>query len=261
MPIQTLDIEEIMPPKVGFWKRQFQVETTSRQKKFDWFFGVIMPVICVLFDPVVFSGRALGPAYLGAYKPGAFILSFASIMAMAAWLIWGGRLKWMNSVLAGLFLCGGLVSLVVGGLILPLSLIGLMLLFIGALGFIPFFAGFVYLRNSWRAFEQVRPLFEKNVLVGTVVLSALFSIAVPWAINSEIERSIDNVINGSPEAGRSATRRLKYVSLIVNFDRIPAAYLKMRGDKEQLEKLRAIEAAYFEMTGKTLEMDARILVD
>jgi hypothetical protein len=260
MPIQILDIEDKTPARVGFWRRQFQAEATPGQKKFDWLFGVVLPVICVLFDPVVFSGRALGPALLGAYKPFAFILSFVSIVAMIAWLIWGARLKWLNAILSGFFLLGGLVSLCVGAIILPFSLIGLMLLFIGALGFTPFFAGFVFLRNAYRAFRQAQPLIEKKVLVGSIVLSAMFGAVIPWTINNEIERSIDKMVKGSPETIRSTAQRLKYVSIIINYDRIAYAYLKTQSEGTS-EKTEALAAAYAEMTGRELELETRMLLD
>ena len=38
-----------------FWTRQFHLEPTSRQRRFDWAFGVVLPTICVAADPIVFS--------------------------------------------------------------------------------------------------------------------------------------------------------------------------------------------------------------
>jgi hypothetical protein len=84
--------DAIILPKIGFWRRQFQTEATKSQKKFDWAFGVILPVICFVFDPVVFKGGGFGVAFLGAFKPFAYLLSFVSVMAMSAWLIWGAKL-------------------------------------------------------------------------------------------------------------------------------------------------------------------------
>jgi hypothetical protein len=43
-------------PSDGFWRRQFMPPTTKRQKIFDVLFGVIAPVLCFVFDPIVFKG-------------------------------------------------------------------------------------------------------------------------------------------------------------------------------------------------------------
>lgn len=183
---QTPDIEDKETVKVGFWKRQFQTRITSGQTKFDWLFGVILPVVCVLADPIVFRTWGTGEGLLSMFKPFAYLLSFTSIMAMMAWLIWGKKLKELNAVLAGLFIFGSLVSLVVGILLSPFSLIGIVWV-IGILGFVPLFSAFVYLRNGVRALRQAGTLLEKRVLVGTVVLSAVFSAVIPWTINIEVD--------------------------------------------------------------------------
>ena len=73
-----------------FWRRQFGKTVTNRQRFYDWAFGVVMPVICFAFDPIVFKN---GGDLLGKYTVFAYMLSFASIMTTMAWLIWGDRLK------------------------------------------------------------------------------------------------------------------------------------------------------------------------
>ena len=71
--------------KTGFWRRQFNADVTTGQRKFDWVFGVILPVSCIFFDPIVFTN---GNALLGAYKPFAYLTSYAAIMMTIAWLLW-----------------------------------------------------------------------------------------------------------------------------------------------------------------------------
>ena len=180
----TLSLEEMSEPPKGFWRRQFQKESTAAQKKFDWLFGVILPVACFTFDPIVFTNYGL----LEDYKAFAYILSFVSVMAMSAWLIWGARLKWLNAFLAGLFIVGSIISLGIGIVIFPFSLIGLFFYFIGALGFTPLFSAMVFLRNSVRAYEAAKPFLEKKVLVYCFLLGALFSAIVPPVINVEINK-------------------------------------------------------------------------
>ncbi len=166
-----------------FWKRQFQNKATASQKRFDWLFGVILPIACFVFDPIVFTSETV----LGKYKAFAYVLSFVSVMAMSAWLIWDAKLKWLNGFLAGLFAVVSFISLGIGIVILPLSLIGLIVL-IGVLGFTPLFCAVVFLRNSIRAYRTAEPFLEKRVLAYSFLLSALFSIVVPSVLNAEIKK-------------------------------------------------------------------------
>ncbi len=167
----------------GFWKRQFQTQSTRAQRKFDWLFGVILPVICFAFDPIVFTNQT----FLGNYKTFGYVLSFVSIMAMAAWLIWGAKLKWLNAILAGLFIVGSVVSLGIGIIIFPISLLGLIIL-IGALGFTPLFTSIVFLRNSVRAFRAAKPFLERKTLVYSFSLAALLTAVIPPIANVEINK-------------------------------------------------------------------------
>lgn len=172
----------------GFLRRQFQISPTRGQTGFDWIFGVILPVFCVFADPIVFRSWLRGEeqGILWMFMPFAYVLSFTSIMAMMAWLIWGKKLRELNAILAGLFIFGGLVSLGVGIILSPFSLIGLVFL-IGIFGFVPFFSSFVYFRNGVRAFKEAGTVLEKRVLIGAFILSAVFSAVIPWAVNVEVD--------------------------------------------------------------------------
>ena len=179
----NLDEDMVIEPENGFWRRQFQQQSTKAQRKFDWLFGVILPVICFAFDPIVFTNAT----FLGNYKAFAYILSFVSVMAISAWLIWGAKLKWLNAILAGLFIIGSVVSLGIGIVIFPISVLGLIVL-IGALGFTPLFCSIVFLRNSVRALRAAKPFLEKKTLVYVFLLAALFSAVVPSVANVEINK-------------------------------------------------------------------------
>ena len=150
-PVQNLtvaiaDVPAELPlstPKPGFWRRQFGTEVTVGQRKFDWMLGVFLPLVCFLFDPIVFRAIA-GQPVLGKLRLGAYVLAFVSIMGMTAWLLWGERLKWLSGWLAGLFFVSSGISLIVGAILTPFSVIGILIL-IGFLGFTPLFSSIVYL--------------------------------------------------------------------------------------------------------------------
>ncbi len=180
------EIAESKADKSGFWARQFLRESTKAQRKFDWIFGVIMPVICIFFDPAFFSSRHGHPMF-GAVQPFTYVLSFTGILAMMAWLIWGKRLKWFNAILGGLFLVCGIVAFTIGFFMLPYSLFGLIIM-IGALGFTPFFTSVIYLRNGIRAIGAAESFLVRKILIYTILLSALASAVIPYVINFEINQ-------------------------------------------------------------------------
>lgn len=177
------DAEEERPD--GFLERQFQSHPTLAQKKSDWVFGVILPIVCIAADPIVFrSSIGIGPRdlLLAEYKIFAYVLSSVSIMAMAAWLMWGERLGELRGYLGGLFLAASVVSLVVGIVLAPFSLMGMVFL-IGLLGFTPFFSSFVFFRNATRILDSARDDYPPQHVWQSAVLGLLYGLAVPFALN------------------------------------------------------------------------------
>ena len=170
----------------GCWKRQFASETTRKQRTFDWIFGVILPLVCVVTDQQMFADSSI----FGPYKTFAYTLSFVSIVMMAGFLLLGEKLGRFNAVIAGLFGFGSLVSLGVGLLMLPLSIVGLVIL-IGALGFTPLFAAFVYARNAVRAFRFASVKMDYMLLTHVWFLSALLSFTIPWVANANFKPRLE----------------------------------------------------------------------
>ena len=238
------------PPKIGYWKRQFQVQGNSKQKVYDWIFGVILPVICFAFDPIVFKGNGFGgTAFFSNYKPFAYLLSFACVMAMAAWLIFGEKLKWLNGFLAGLFFFGGLISLAVGIVLFPFSVMGLIVL-IGALGFTPLFTAVIFLRNAFRALHASKGFLAKEVRIYAFAFGLIFSASLTWTINSEIKKSLRWIEIGNPQIAYDESRKLRYVAPLVNFDNLVLIYHQL---PRESEKSKMIAEIYKELTGEDIK--------
>jgi hypothetical protein len=228
--------------QLGFWRRQFQLESTSSQKIFDWAFGVVLPVICCLFDPIVFNGAlSHNGALLGSFKPFVYLLSFVSIVLMMLFLLFGSKLKWFNAVLAGLFTIVSAISLIMGVILFPLSLIGVLFI-IGVLGFTPLFAGFAYARNSFRAFNFAKISLDKTLLWNLVLVSAIFSFAVPYVFNSNVKAILNNIKDGDSTTIHENKNLIWYVSPFVNFDSLT---LETCGNSK-----KELREAVYELTGK-----------
>ena len=110
--------------------------------------GIVMPVLCILYDP----GFLHRPWY-GLYEPTsnldlrtlwddpkAMLLLppiLWQVLAMAVWLLVSHRLK-PNPFLGGFFFFGAALAGLIGFCILPISLIGLIFVGLGIVGFTPF---------------------------------------------------------------------------------------------------------------------------
>lgn len=163
----------------GFWKRNFQLSPTRAQQKFDWVCGVGLPLVCFAADPLVFVDEH---AVLYKYKTFAYVLSIVSIMSMTAWLLWGQRLGGLRPYLGGLFLAGAAISLIVGVILLPYSLLGMVVL-IGFLGFAPLLSSFVYLRNAVRTIEGAEADSTGWAVCRAVAIATIYSLIVPFVLN------------------------------------------------------------------------------
>ena len=139
-------------PRRGFIEPQFGARATRGQKIFDALVGIALPLVCLTLDPVVFRSVGMGEPLLGGYRLFAYAVIGLEITLLALWLALGERVGEWGGMLGGAMLAGALFSLVVGILLLPYSVLGLIIL-IGAFGFSPFLTAFVYLRNGRRALQ------------------------------------------------------------------------------------------------------------
>ena len=232
----------------GFWKRQFQEVPTRKQRVFDWAYGVVIPIICVAADPIVFRNDGI----LAAYRPFAYLLSSVSILAMAAWLLWGQRLGWLNSVLAGLFFVGACVSLLVGIILFPFSLLGLFVL-IGFLGFTPLLSAIVYMRNGVRAYRSGRLALDNKTAWQAAVLAAVFSVVIPYVVNWEIYRLVQRVANGDVSSIRRNSAKLKYVAPLADLTPVVDSYFNRKVTGNRFEFEIELATAYKNLSGEDIE--------
>lgn len=114
-------------------------EPTWKQVVIDWIGGVVGPIACLVFDPIIF-----GPG--GEYRNftiTAYVGIIVFVLVLTAWLLFR---PW-PSVFAGLLYAGSLFAMCIGVLIFPLTLIGL-IVGIGIFGLTPFLTAWVFLRNA-----------------------------------------------------------------------------------------------------------------
>jgi hypothetical protein len=194
----TLDPEEqevrppnLLPRRYGFFRRLSETDEDRTPERFDWLMGVILPLVCVAFDPGIFrSVFYSGSGVLGDYQIFAYVLGAVSIMTIIAWFLWDKRIGWLAPCMAGTLFSASLVSLVIGILLFPFSILG-MILIIGFLGFTPLFFSFVCFRTGMQALRTSLSLYEKRTAIHIVVLSALLSLAIPSIAQQQMGTSLN----------------------------------------------------------------------
>ncbi|HYY42990.1 MAG TPA: hypothetical protein VE775_09680 [Pyrinomonadaceae bacterium] len=249
----------------GFWRRQFADTETTAQLIFDATFGVVAPLLCLIFDPIVFQRGFIGELpILADYRLFAYAVIFIEITALLGWHVRVREAR-QARILGGIMLAGGIFSLVVGVVILPLSLLGLLFYGIGLFGFTPLVTAIIYLRNGRRALRYARAQAPTpGRRVAPVLLSALLSIALPalaqWRVTHMTEQAMRALTAGDTAQAAMATNRLKYIhwlALDEGYEQLLLAY-RQNGDASQRAR---IAAAYMQLTGVEVEARARWLND
>jgi hypothetical protein len=182
-----LQINDSTPaPRPKFLQRQFSAVPTPSQRKFDWTYGVVLPIVCIAADPIVFRS-SIGLTIsanngFAKYKVFCYALSSVSILSMAAWLLWGSKLGELRPYLGGLFLAAAGISTTVGIFLFPISARA-SIFGIGLLGFTPLFSGFVFLRNSFRALESSAEDMPLKYVARAAMLAVIYALVVPFVLN------------------------------------------------------------------------------
>jgi hypothetical protein len=248
---------------MGFWAKQFDSNRTSAQDKFDVAFGLVLPILCLMADPVVFKSFPLfGRAILGDYQLLAYVVCTVEMGFFLVWRTFPTKVNAVLPLFAGVFLIGSCFSLLIGCAMLPLTFVALFFV-IGLLGFMPFISAFVYLRNGVRAMnaqQNPAPLFSRLWLA---VLSGLF-IFVPLVfatvfVERSMSASVDTMIYGNVAQAQLAANRLKWFGFIPlkQTDRIADAYGREWDDKKKAVLLQT----YWDITGEDITRRQNMFMD
>jgi hypothetical protein len=156
--------------RLGFWKRQFAGAPTRLQTLADLLLGILLPVLCLIYDPVVFHGP--NPV-VSHYRWLAYGFIGAEIVVLACWHLMRRSIGRSAVFFVGPLLAGGIFSLALGLVLLPLTLIG-MLFVIGFLGLTPFLVSLVFFRNGVRALRRSGDQFGRAARLTILIAGVLF---------------------------------------------------------------------------------------
>jgi hypothetical protein len=257
--ILTADVE---PFRGGFWHRQFTHDSTTHQIVFDVMFGILMPLACFYLDPgIIQSGMFDRDLRMISHAPLVYSISAIAMFTLMIWLAFATRIKAAGAIFAGVFVSGAVCSFTIGIIILPITFLGLFII-IGVLGFVPFFTGFVYLRNAIRAIGSANPFIGRSAVAAATSVGLLFAAGLPaageFAISSIVKRSMNQILaHEDPASFEVAVQRIKRVRWAVDRNLLVRAY---EAEPNQERKSR-LARAYKEITGEEIEYRLRVLND
>lgn len=261
----------------GFLRRQFSPPTTYAQTVFDALFGIVAPVLCFVCDPIVFRSSEFGSALLVDYQAFAYLVSGVEILSLIIWLVWGRNSRQATRLAGGMLMAGAVFSGLIGILILPFTLMGLML-GIGVFGFIPFLTALVYLRNAQRAFRlagkpaivpeasqhqrEVKTL-GAGARIGATLVGCLLVLGPPAALSFAasmfVSQAMEAVLSVDEQKADLAINEITYLKFLAppQLDKLISAYQQAQepARKEQLKR------RYLKLTGNDIDRTQRIFAD
>jgi hypothetical protein len=239
-----------------FWKRQFAPVRTQSQLIFDVMFGIFAPVLCFVFDPIVFRSWA-GGALFPDYQTFAYLFSGLEIVLLSFWLITGAGFPIWNRTIGGVLLVGAAFCAAAGVALAPFSLIGLVF-GIGVLGFTPFLSALVYLRNGLRALRtgdgEALNLRPTGATILGIVLASGLPLLLSLQIHSVVSSATNEILEGDSAHAIFAAHRLVPLRFFAGpeLDQIVTAYVAESDDKRKL----LLKTCYREITGDDIENTA-----
>lgn len=260
----------------GFFRRQLSPPTTRAQTVFDVLFGIVAPILCFVFDPIVFRGR-FDDALLPQFQSLAYMVSAIEILVLIIWLVWGRSFRPAPRFAGGMLMAGALISLVIGVVILPFTLMGLMF-GIGIFGFIPFLTFAVYLRHAKSAFQlaanpspgpqglvQPREMARSGAgaWIGATIVGCVLVLGPPAGLNFVasmfVSQAMNAVLSADERKADLAIDEIRYLQFLASpqLDKLVLAY-EQENEQSRKEQLKQ---RYLKLTGTDIEQRLRILAD
>lgn len=255
------DVPDSSRAQTGFWKRQFGPTVTQPQIVFDLTFGVIGPILCFVFDPIVFRSWFFGPPLLPDYQTFTYLFSGLQIVLLGFWLLTGPGPQGLNRLIGGILFSGAAFCLIAGLVLAPFSLVGL-IYGIGVFGFTPFLTALVYLRNSSRAFRSGSgPAGLARVMIS--VCGILLATGLPLLLSIEIHNALSHavfeIVKGDAQHATFAAHRVMPLRLFAGAELDPIVNEYTATSDERRKEL--LKSCYLEITGDNIERRADILRD
>jgi hypothetical protein len=157
-----------------------------------------------------------------------------------------------SSFLAGILFCGAAFSFLLGVVMLPLSLIGLLLI-IGVFGFTPFVTSLIFLRNAVRCASESSASLLPQGQSAMVLLGAALAFGVPFGLQSTAiqltNRAIADIQSDSELTSVRAVQLLQRWHFAADMNKLVSAYQATTDEKLK----QRIAKAFQTVTGQPIE--------
>lgn len=209
----------------AFLVRQFEPPATHPQWAFDFAFGILTPIVCLTFDPIVFRSTIGGGPVFERYALPAYLLTGIAMVALAVSWTPLVRCALAAAMLAGAFAGGALFALGLGLFLLPLATVGLALAGLGALGYTPLLTAFTYTRGAFRLWRRHNRATNVPLGRALALLAGLgLVLGLPAGLHvtryGVVRLAIRDLKRGDPSDAERAAARLARWPGVLPLDRI-----------------------------------------
>ncbi len=216
---------------------------------FSIMMGIIAPIFCLAVWSFLFPGMDMpGLDFIDTYWHFSHGVIGLEILVLSLWLALADRLETWCGMVCGVLLAGGLFAGVLGLVLLPFSLIGLMAL-IGALGLVPLFTAYVYFRNALRVYRHARTLGVGARLWAAIILGMTLALGIPGVIEVQVSRIVRSSIRDIADGKLAGVGTLRFWFRSGYWHLMVESY---RGEADQARKER-LEQAFRTLTGEDIE--------
>jgi hypothetical protein len=234
-----------------------------RWRYYDVAFGLALPVACFALEFVLLPALGWLPGLVFFHRFRLFgygVVAF-ELATLTAWLVLGPRLGRWGAMVAGVLLAGSLFAGVLGLVLLPFAIPGVLALGIGLLGFVPLFTSHVYYRNGLRAFRQAESHLGHRALIEALLWGAILVYGIPGLIQARLSlttrAALREVIDGDGPTARAAVERLRPYWWVADFDPLRRACNREQ-DRGRWERLAQ---SYRDLTGRDVRFGPDRLIE
>ena len=227
--------------------------TRNSRLGFLIFAVVIIPLACILFDPVVFRvGSLAAPAFhepiLWRWQPFAYVAVLLSILLITIYRLPPKLPPAGLSLVGGAFAASSLLSFALGCYLLPTSFIGLFIL-AGIFGFSPFLTSLAYFGAARRIYREILLVRSRRLAVIGLLTGAAIYISTVYSFHIFLDRRFTAALNSAAD-GQIGSLPI-YCHVFGDY-RLLRAYEAERSEPRQ----QHLAAAFQQLTG--LDINARL---
>jgi hypothetical protein len=187
--------------------------------------GIVAPLVAIAAQSTLGDMRLELPGlrFLNLFPLFSYGVVAMEMLTLAVWLKRGGRLGRWTGFVAGVLLAGSLFAGLLGLVLLPFSMIGL-LVGIGVLGFVPLATCYVFFRNGVIAYHSAAMGSVFLRVEATVILGGVLVFAIPGVAQSTASLAVRAAVRGVGNGDPHATAKLQILPAFLYRDRLVWAY-------------------------------------